>query len=164
MLARSRPMSVVAEIGVLLALAVALALSVNAFRAQGVPWREDWTAKRFEAAAKAGGRIPLDLALVALKTDAALFLDARAPEDFAKGHLPGALNLPFDPVSKELEARVKALPKDRRLVFYCSGASCSLAEELAVYARDFGYKNTLLLVEGYEGWTAAGYPVEAGKP
>jgi rhodanese-related sulfurtransferase len=164
MASRSRRRSAIAEIAILLALACALGLGVNILRGEGIPLREDWTAKKFAAAAKSGGRITLDLALTAMKTKSALFLDARPLEDYGKGHIQSAQSLPFDPLAKDLETRVKALPKDRPLILYCSGVSCALAEELAEFLHDFGYKNTLLLVEGFEGWTAAGYPAEKGTP
>lgn len=164
MIGRPRQSNLFLELLALLALACVLALSVNKLRPEGIPWREDWTAKKFASATKSGGRILLDLALAAQQSDSALFIDARLFEDYELGHIPGAQSLPFDPVSKTLEAQVKELPKDRPLILYCSGVSCSMAEELAEYIRDFGYKNALIMVEGFEGWSGAGYPIQKGKP
>jgi rhodanese-related sulfurtransferase len=164
MIGRAPRSNVFLELFALLLLACVLAFGVNKLRSEGIPWREDWTAKKFAAATKSGGRIPLDLALSAQQSDSALFLDTRPFEDFELGHIPGAQSLPFDPLSKNLDTRVKALPQDRPLILYCSGVSCSLAEELAEYLRDFGYKNALILVEGFEGWSGAGYPIQKGRP
>jgi len=152
--------SIARESAVLLGLACALALLVNTLRTDGIPLRENWTAKKFAAAAKSGERISLEMAYAAWKSRAALFVDAQAAEDYAQGHIPAALSLPFDPLAKDLETRVKALPKESPLILYCSAISCSLAEELAEYVRDFGYKNTLIMPEGIQGWRDAGYPIE----
>lgn len=45
----------------------------------------------------------------------ALLLDVRTPEEFAQGHLPGALNIPVD----ALEARLGEVPPEREVVVYC---------------------------------------------
>ena len=52
-----------------------------------------------------------------LVADGALLVDVRSPAEFARGHLPGAVNLPIG----EVEERYGELPADRPLVLYCSG-------------------------------------------
>ena len=42
-------------------------------------------------------------------------LDVRTPQEFASGHIPGAVNIPVD----DLRTRLKELPKDRKIVTYC---------------------------------------------
>ena len=48
--------------------------------------------------------------------EGALLLDVRTPEEFAEGHLPGALNIPVDQVAKRLD---EVGPKDKPVVVYC---------------------------------------------
>lgn len=66
----------------------------------------------------------------------ALVLDVRTPAEFAQGHVPNALNIPFD----QLAARVEELPaKDRPIVLYCrSGRRSAIA---ARTLRDRGFSN-----------------------
>jgi len=91
----------------------------------------------------------------------AVFLDARSPDDFARGHLPGAVGLPVTSVvagGVELET---VLPdKGAVLVTYCDGGECDLSVELAKELIDRGYSNVFVFGEGYPGWEEAGYPVE----
>jgi phage shock protein E len=57
-----------------------------------------------------------------LVADGALLVDVRSPEEFASGHLPGAVNLPV----QELDARLGELgPNDRPLVLYCRSGNRS---------------------------------------
>lgn len=51
-----------------------------------------------------------------LETDAPTVVDVRSPDEYAQGHLPGAINIPVD----ELEARLDEIPQDRPVVPYCN--------------------------------------------
>src|SRR5690242_3711044 len=83
-------------------------------------------------------------------------LDVRPEDEFALGHLPGALNIPFS----ELERRLKELPKNREVIAYCRGPYCVLSFEAVKKLRARGYK-IRRLEDGYPEWKAAGLPVEA---
>jgi rhodanese-related sulfurtransferase len=83
-------------------------------------------------------------------------LDVRPEDEFALGHLPGALNIPF----AELERRLKELPKNREVIAYCRGPYCVLSFEAVAKLRGRGYK-IRRLEDGYPEWKAAGLPVEA---
>jgi len=48
-----------------------------------------------------------------------VIVDGRSPADFAQGHLNGALSIP----AGEISERYQELPKDRLIVFYCSGST-----------------------------------------
>lgn len=85
-------------------------------------------------------------------------LDVRPPEEFAAGHLPGAVNIPL----KELEQRVQELPQDQEIVAYCRGPYCVLAYEAVAQLRKQGL-SARRMEEGFPEWRSAGLPVEAGK-
>jgi phage shock protein E len=83
-------------------------------------------------------------------------LDVRSAEEFAAGHVPGAINVPHD----ALEAQLSALPqlKDHDVVVYCkSGRRAGLA--LEVLSRH-GYTRLQHLAGDMDGWRAAARPVE----
>jgi ArsR family transcriptional regulator len=83
-------------------------------------------------------------------------LDVRPEDEFALGHLPGALNIPL----AELERRLAELPADREVIAYCRGPYCILSFEAVAALRARGYL-VRRLEDGYPEWKAAGLPVEA---
>lgn len=84
-------------------------------------------------------------------------LDVRPPEEYAAGHVPGALNIPV----KELIAHLEALPQDQEVVAYCRGPYCVLAFEAVSQLRAHGFR-ARRLEEGFPEWKTAGLPVEEG--
>jgi rhodanese-related sulfurtransferase/DNA-binding transcriptional ArsR family regulator len=83
-------------------------------------------------------------------------LDVRSEDEFALGHLPGALNIPL----AELERRLAELPANREVIAYCRGPYCVLSFEAVAALRTRGYV-VHRLEDGYPEWKAAGLPVEA---
>lgn len=83
-------------------------------------------------------------------------LDVRPEDEFAVGHVPGALNIPL----AELEHRLGELPPDREVIAYCRGPYCVLSFEAVSALRARGYL-VRRLEDGYPEWKAAGLPVEA---
>lgn len=83
-------------------------------------------------------------------------LDVRSEDEFALGHLPGALNIPF----AELENRLAELPANREVIAYCRGPYCVLSFEAVAALRARGYV-AHRLEDGYPDWKAAGLPIEA---
>lgn len=58
-----------------------------------------------------------------LLTDGALFIDVRTPQEYGKGHLPGAINIPLDVIDKEETL------KNKEVILYCkSGIRCNDAK------------------------------------
>ena len=82
-------------------------------------------------------------------------LDVRPPEEFACGHIPGALSVPLPELAKQLAS----LPKRREIVAYCRGPYCVLAVEAVKQLRARGFK-AVRLEEGVLDWAALGLPVE----
>lgn len=82
-------------------------------------------------------------------------LDVRPREEYAAGHIAGAVSMPL----AELERRLKDLPPGRRIVAYCRGPYCVLAAEAVKLLRKHGVE-ALRLKEGYPEWRDAGLPVE----
>lgn len=85
-------------------------------------------------------------------------LDVRPRDEFATGHLPGAVNIPLD----ELEARLADLDPGQEIVAYCRGTYCVLSFEAVAELRRRGFR-VRRLEEGYPEWKAAGMPVEHGS-
>jgi rhodanese-related sulfurtransferase len=81
-------------------------------------------------------------------------IDTRPQDEFATGHLPGAINLPLS----ELKRRVGELPRDREIVAYCRGPYCVLSYEAVTELRKRGFK-AFRLEDGYPEWKVAGLTV-----
>jgi len=82
-------------------------------------------------------------------------IDVRPEDEFAAGHIPGALSLPVT----ELAARVHELPKRKEIVAYCRGPYCVFAVSAVEILRRRGYRARRML-ESIPGWRARGYPVD----
>jgi rhodanese-related sulfurtransferase/DNA-binding transcriptional ArsR family regulator len=82
-------------------------------------------------------------------------IDTRPEEEFAAGHLPGAINLPLS----ELKRRLRELPRDQEIVAYCRGPYCVLSYEAVAELRKRSFK-AFRLEDGYPEWKAAGLPIE----
>lgn len=90
-------------------------------------------------------------------TQAPYVLDVRTPEEFVAGHVPGAVNIPYD----RLASRIAEVPKDRDVVLYCrSGRRAGLAAETLAAG---GYKRLEHLTGDMIAWTEQGRPVETPK-
>ena len=82
-------------------------------------------------------------------------LDVRPPEEFAAGHLPGAVNIPID----ELAKRLRELPRRGEVVAYCRGPYCLMSYDAVSLLRKKGIK-ARRLEAGLPEWRLAGLPVE----
>lgn len=82
-------------------------------------------------------------------------LDVRPREEFASGHLPGAINIPLS----ELEARLSEFSPEQIVVAYCRGPYCVLSYDAVARLREHGIRAQRLR-DGYPEWKIAGLPVE----
>ncbi len=92
-----------------------------------------------------------------VKKGQVMVLDVRPPEEFAAGHIPGAVNVPL----ADLPKRLKTLPKGQEIVAYCRGPYCLFALEAVNLLRKKGYR-ARRLEEGFPEWKAERLPVEEG--
>ena len=91
---------------------------------------------------------------------AAVIIDARPNDDYEKGHIRGALSLPWRDVDQRFMEVTKDISVDTPIITYCDGETCSLSHDLAVFLKDMGFMNVRVLVNGWTVWQAAGLPVE----
>jgi len=82
-------------------------------------------------------------------------LDVRPAEEFAAGHVPGAINISLS----ELEERLDELGETQEIVAYCRGPHCILAFEAVAKLREKGL-NARRLEDGYPEWKVSGLPTE----
>lgn len=115
------------------------------------------TAMDLVAAAKAQvAEIPVADAEVAIR-DADVLLDVREAEEFAAGHLPGAIHASRGLLEFKLSGSPQLASRDLSFVVYCK--TSGRAALAAVAMREMGYLNVKSIVGGFDAWAAAGKPV-----
>ena len=83
-------------------------------------------------------------------------IDVREDNEWAKGHLPGAIHLGKGIIERDIETTVP--DPNTEIVLYCGGGYRSaLAAEVL---QRMGYANVISMDGGYRGWVEAGHPVE----
>lgn len=94
--------------------------------------------------------------------DGALIIDARDPDEFLEGHVPGAINLPFDSAVTD-PALLQSLPVEGRpIIVYCGGGTCEVSITLAWELLGVGHSRVTYFPGGYPEWVENGFPVETG--
>ncbi len=86
--------------------------------------------------------------------DTLVIVDVRAPEDFAKGHIPGAINVP-----KDRWHEPQGLSKNKTNVVYCYTQQCHLAANACVQFAGMDYP-VMELEGGFAGWKGAELDIE----
>jgi rhodanese-related sulfurtransferase len=92
----------------------------------------------------------------------AAFLDARAADLYAAGHVPRARSVPAAAAKTLVPVLIKRLADETALVVYCEGGDCRSSLILARLLHDKGFKDVRVLSGGWEEWTKAGLPEETG--
>lgn len=87
-----------------------------------------------------------------------IVLDVRPEDEFALGHVPGAVNIPL----RALQARLSELDPAQEIIAYCRGPYCVLSYEAVAALRAKGFK-ARRLEDGLPEWRAAGLPIAAGN-
>jgi rhodanese-related sulfurtransferase/DNA-binding transcriptional ArsR family regulator len=114
---------------------------------------------RAEFSARDGEPEPvrMDDLLARARRQEIVVLDARPANEFAAGHIRGALSIPVD----ELQQRLKDLPRRKEYVAYCRGPYCVYADRAVELLRKSG-RRARRLAGGFPEWRAAGFPIEEG--
>lgn len=99
--------------------------------------------------------VPASELVKRLKRGEVTVLDVRPEEEYAAGHLPGAINIPLS----HLEEQLASLPDNREVIAYCRGPYCVLSYDAVAELRRRGYR-ARRLEDGYPEWQIAGLPVE----
>jgi len=99
--------------------------------------------------------VPRDELLERLSQGLVTVIDVRPEEEYAAGHVPGAINVP----PAELEEHLRTLDPQQDVVAYCRGPHCILSFEAVEKLRQRGMQ-AKRLEDGFPEWKSAGYPVE----
>ena len=85
-----------------------------------------------------------------------VYYDCREPNEYALGHIPGAVFLPRGNLETKVEA---VLPRNKKILIYCaSGNRSALAADTL---QQMGYTDVASMADGFRGWVDAGGEVES---
>ena len=87
-----------------------------------------------------------------------VLIDVRSPELFARGHVPGAVNIPH---AKIIHSRMVAYAPGTLFVVYCAGPHCNGANKAAVKLAQLG-RPVKEMIGGLTGWIDEGFGLERG--
>jgi rhodanese-related sulfurtransferase/DNA-binding transcriptional ArsR family regulator len=90
-----------------------------------------------------------------LRRNSVILLDVRPTDEYAAGHLPGAVSVPVS----ELKRRLKEIPRGQDIVACCRGPYCVYSYEAVEILRPRGF-SARRLEGGFSEWLAAGLPIE----
>jgi rhodanese-related sulfurtransferase len=100
--------------------------------------------------------IPLGEAEAAIRA-ADVLLDVREADEFANGHLPGAIHASRGMLEFKLSGNPALSSRDLKVVLYCK--TSGRAALAAAAMQDMGYLNVKSIAGGFDAWVAAGKPV-----
>lgn len=101
--------------------------------------------------------VPLEELLKRARSKDVVILDTRPANEYASGHIPGAISVPVD----QLQRRLRELGRDKQYVAYCRGPYCVYADRAVEILRASG-RRARRFVDGFPEWRSAGLPVVTG--
>ena len=89
--------------------------------------------------------------------EADLLLDVREADEYAAGHLSGAVHISRGMLEFKLSANPALQPRDLKIVLYCKTSGRAALSAVALH--EMGYLNVQSLAGGFDAWVSAGKPV-----
>jgi uncharacterized membrane protein YphA (DoxX/SURF4 family) len=153
------PQSIAGTVGIII-IAIAVGLTANHFSKHPLAITQN----------PSTGIIKIDLEKASmLYEQKTQFVDARTPDMFKEGHIPGAYNLDYYDIDKHFSDFSTAFDRSTPLVVYCQGISgpnnvdtCETSRLLTVLLTARGYKHSMLFEQGYAFWETAKNPIDHG--
>jgi rhodanese-related sulfurtransferase len=93
---------------------------------------------------------------------AATIIDARDAPEYVLGHIPGAINLPYDQVITDPARLEKFDAQGKPIIVYCGGGTCELSMNLGFALVSAGKKKVLVYMGGWPEWSTSGNAIAMG--
>lgn len=153
------------QIFAVLLVATALALFSNSTREDGLPLIVPFPPE-YRCRSAAGAAVPIETtaALRLFGRAGTLFVDSRTREEFAQGHIEGAVNVPHLFVEPLPASAVSSLRGHDRVVVYCNTEEAEVSRLMAAELSEAGIKGVFYLLGGLRGWAEAGGRVAGQAP
>lgn len=154
----------------LAAAAIVIAFAVNIVSPNGIGLKGSWYDNREKQELEIPPSYDPDMdSLITMQEaftlwkDGAVFLDTREPYEYDEGHIPGAINLPFDYWDDCWPRIEPQLELSDTIVCYCGGFDCELSLFTARELQIMGFENALIFFGGINKWIEAELPLEYGS-
>ena len=89
--------------------------------------------------------------------DANVVVDVREADEFAAGHLPGAIHASRGMLEFKFSNNPDLSARDLKIVLYCKTSGRAALAACAL--QDMGYLHVTSIAGGFDAWAAAGKPV-----
>jgi rhodanese-related sulfurtransferase len=156
---------IILQIAVVTALSTVLALIVNGIRVERLPLVMPFPPEyQCPSQTIEGPATEVEEALSYYWHEQTLFVDARSRESFEKGHVEGAISLPYsflDPVPAEAVDRLR---KHKTIIVYCNSERAERSRLMAGELSDAGLKGVSYLEGGLLAWVKARGSYTGQKP
>ena len=161
-------MKTLKEVSIISGISVIIAFGVNYISPNGIALVGQWDTSRGVVTAVSKNDVVMEEleiddithAKALYDTGNVLFVDARTSDDYHDGHIKGAESLPVGQYDDFIDAFLEFHDLDRPIVTYCSGRTCEDSHQLARLLMERGYMNISVMIDGFPGWEAEGYPIE----
>jgi len=161
-------MKTLKEISIITGISVIAAFGVNYFSPNGIALVGKWDISQGVVSAVGKndvvmGELEIDdlaHAKTLYDTGHVLFVDARSIEDYSEGHIKNAVSLPVGQYDEQIDGFLELHDLDTPIVTYCSGRTCEDSHNLAQLLMERGYLNISVMIDGFPGWEAEGYPID----
>jgi rhodanese-related sulfurtransferase len=90
-------------------------------------------------------------------------IDARPVSDYEKGHIPTAINIPYNKLPDYIDEVTSLIDVNDGVLCYCTGPDCDFSHQVATELGFLGYTKVAVFTGGWEHWEAAGFEVETGE-
>jgi rhodanese-related sulfurtransferase len=97
-------------------------------------------------------KITLDQLRQHVDEKSAVIVDARKPEQYQTGHIPGAINLPATQPERPLPAQLQERAKFQPVIVYCQSETCPYAERVAERLQQEGVTPVQVFEGGWQKW------------
>lgn len=112
----------------------------------------------------ASGKVSLERMKELVEKGRIVIIDARAAQEYATGHIAGAISVPYEELTDHYNKVTQTVPLDATVVCYCRSVTCDDSENLARELRFMGYRHVATYQGGWDEWSQAGYPAESSNP
>jgi len=169
MIKRSTIKAIAGELAILVGLALLAAVVFNFFNPKGIRLWAGWgrsecaeiPSSSSTAAIIYGFEVgSISQARQIFDSGQALFVDSRAIDYYANGHIKRAVSLPLGQFEERIESFKRQYPLSTEIVTYCYAQGCNDSYELALKLMAQGYARVSHFPGGFLGWERAGYPIE----
>lgn len=152
---------------ILITLSMAVALGVNHFSPNGIPLKGQWTKGEGVVSARSLSREieindPQTVNRTVLNQERVI-LDVRSGDDYARGHIPGALSFPLSEFDDMFGMLMKLVDKTTPILVYCTGFECEDSHNFSNHLTGFGFTDVKVYTGGFTQWEEMGFEIETGQ-